>query len=94
MLTGVRTENLKAMQQNRELTAKILALAAKTKQGNAEDIQNPDLRTELDELRQETRESRKQYRIIKSVVSAMIAASGVDWADTALQELVLDDEAE
>ena len=82
------------MQQNRELTTKILALTKKTKQGNAEDIRDPELQAQLKQLQQETRESRKQYRIIKSVVSGMISASGVDWADHELQELVLDDEAE
>ena len=92
-LTAARTQNMVAMRQNRELAARVLALAAKTKTGGAESIEDLEVRVRLQELKDETRASRRQYRIIKSVVGAVVAASGVDWAeDEELRELVLDDE--
>ena len=92
-LTAARAESLKAARANRERAVRVLALAEQTKPGGEESIEDPEQRAQLDALRQDTRAARRQYRSVKSVVGAMVAASGVDWAeDEELKELVLDDE--
>lgn len=71
----------------------MLDLAGKLKAQNIDEIDDPELRTQLDDLRGDIKESKARWRIMKSVVAAIIAGSGVDWArDGDLRDLVLDEE--
>lgn len=50
------------------------------------------MKTQLDALKAESKREKAKWETIKSVVSATIVASGVDWArDEDLQRLVLDE---
>ena len=92
-LTATRVEGLKAAQENRKLAARVLEVASKTRPEGVEGVEDEEEKAKLRELQEKTRVTRRQYRIVKSVVSAMVAASGVNWAENdELQELVLDDE--
>lgn len=64
-----------------------------TKSRPEERIDDPKIRTKLEKLKEEARNSRLKWRVMKSVVSATIAGSGLNWAlDDELRDLVLDDE--
>ena len=94
-MTETETENLKAMRTNRELAAALLGLAGRLKSQDISSISDAETRLELESMKQETKESKRQYRIMKSLIGAVIAGSGVDWAtDDELRELVLDREEE
>ena len=94
-LTTTRTENLKAIQKNQELTATLLDLADQTKAEDIDSIEDPRIREELQALQRETKDSKRRYRIVKSLVGAVVAGSGVDWSrDEQLRQLMLDDEEE
>lgn len=68
-------------------------LAGKLKAQEIADTNDPELRRRIENVRNDTKESQGRWRIMKSVVAAIIAGSGIDWArDEDLRELVLDDE--
>lgn len=88
-------ENMRAMEKNRALTATLFALA-KEVQAQRDEVTN-DLRfcAQLDGLRNVAAIAKQRWRIMKSVVAAVVAGSGVDWArDDTLRDLVLDEETE
>ena len=92
-LTVAQIENMICVQKNRELTTTLFDLAHQLESQDAEDIQNPELRSELEAAHADLKESRKRRQIMKSVVAAIIAGSGSDWArDDVLRGLVLDNE--
>lgn len=92
-LTATETENFKAMRRNRELAAILLDLAGRLKAQDISSISDADTRLQLESMRQDTRESKRQFRIMKSLIGAVVAGSGIDWAtDDELRELVLDHE--
>jgi DNA-directed RNA polymerase specialized sigma subunit len=81
------------MRRNQELTKELLSLTDKLKAQNPDDITDEELRSQLQTSQEEAREAKKRWRMMKSLISAVIAGSGVDWAhDDELRELVLDDE--
>ena len=83
------------MKKNRELAASLLMLTDKIKDRNDSVSKQPQLIARLEEARQEAATAVKQWRIMKSVVSAVIAGSGVDWSqDPSLRDFVLDAEDE
>ena len=67
-----------------------------TKNSKARDaqlLQNPQLRSRLEQLDEEAATARTRWRIIKSVVAGVVVGSGIDWAaDETLLKLVIDDE--
>lgn len=88
-------DNIRAMEKNRALTATLLALAQKVQAQRDEVARDPKFAAQLEELRNEAATARRKWRIMKSVVAAVVAGSGVDWArDDSLRDLVLDDEDE
>lgn len=94
-LTSVEAENVKMARKNAELATRMLALAAAADTQRKEDIEDPKLRHQLDELELRMRRSRRKWRIMKETVGATIAGSGVDWArDPQLSNLVLDHDGE
>ncbi|KAI9050885.1 hypothetical protein LZ554_005002 [Drepanopeziza brunnea f. sp. 'monogermtubi'] len=94
-LTKVEVENAILVRHNAELATTMLALAEEADTQRKEDIQDPELRHQLDELEAEMKRSRQKWRIMKGTASAIIAGSGVDWArNPDLLDIVLDNEGE
>jgi vacuolar-type H+-ATPase subunit I/STV1 len=90
-LTRLESENITATRRNVALAAKMISLADEANTQKKEDIQDPQVREELDELEEELRRSRQRWRIMKETVSGVITGSGIDWArDPKLRDLVLD----
>lgn len=94
-IAKLSADNIRAMEKNRALTTTLLALAKKVQDQRDEVTQDQRFSAELDGLRHDTATARQRWRIMKSVVAAVIAGSGVDWArDDTLRDLVLDEEEE
>lgn len=94
-LLGLERQSIALTAQNQELAATMLGLAAEVQQSRTEDVDDPALRHRLQQLDREVRVARRDWRVMKSVVSAVVAGSGINWArDEALAELVLDDETD
>lgn len=89
----VESEHIILARKNVELTTSMLKLAEEASTLNKEDIKDPELRAEIDQLEEGLRTSRQRWKIMKNTTSAVIAGSGVDWArDSTLRELVLDND--
>ncbi|MCJ1325418.1 hypothetical protein MMC10_002081 [Thelotrema lepadinum] len=92
-LSSVRTSNIRLLHHNQSLTSTLLSLAAETKEPQAEDIPDETFQREMGEAKQKTGVEKRQWRIVKGLVSALVAGSGVDWAaDEKLRGLVEDGE--
>jgi hypothetical protein len=92
-MTTTRSENMKAMLENRELASTLAELVEQAKEPDLNEIEDETLRNALQDRRIETMEARRQRRIVKSVVSAVIVGSGIDWASNEeFCSLVMDDE--
>ncbi|KAL9130880.1 MAG: hypothetical protein Q9217_001030 [Psora testacea] len=86
-------ENLITMNKNRALVVSLINLTDRIKDRSDAVTQQPEVNTRLNDLREEAETAREQWRIMKNVVGAVIAGSGVDWAqDGTLIDLVLDPE--
>jgi hypothetical protein len=91
--TMLQAENIKAMQHNRELAATVWDLAGELRTQDPESIDDIELRERLETLRREGKDSRRRFRMLKSLASGMVVGSGVDWAEDAkLRDIVLDSE--
>jgi len=81
--------------KNQKLAHTLFALIDQTQQPGIEEVDDPMVRTRIETLETEVRESKRLWRITKSIVANVVVGSGIGWAqDEALQELVLDDEDE
>ena len=88
-------DHIRAVEKNRVLTATLLALVKRVQAQRNGATKDPTFSAQLDKLRDDTATARQRWRIMKSVVAAVIAGSGVDWAgDDTLRSLVLDEETE
>lgn len=84
---------LQTTQRNAELARTLSHLIEQTRAPAEQDLEDPRVRSQLETLRGDAQQSRLKWRIMKSVVSATVAGSGLNWArDDELRELVLDDE--
>ena len=91
--TKIDAEHTAAVKKNRELAPDVIASAREVKAANDEAVATSGLTEQLEEAAEEVREGKRRWRIMKSVVAAVVAGSGIDWAsDDRLRELVLDDE--
>ncbi|TGO09672.1 hypothetical protein BTUL_0157g00090 [Botrytis tulipae] len=89
------SENIITGRKNIELATEMLALAEEANSQGKENIQDPDIRAQLDELEGAMKNSRQRWRIMKNTASAVIVGSGIDWArDPKLLEIVLDDDGD
>ena len=85
--------NIGANSRNRDLAQTLLELAEKLKTQSTEDIEDPELQGQIDQVEREVKKSRMRLRTLKGILSRMIVGSGIDWTeDEALRDLVLDDE--
>jgi hypothetical protein len=81
--------------KNAELATTMLALAEEADTQRKEDIDDPKVRQQLDELEASMKTSRLRWRIMKGTASATIAESGVDWTrDPKLLEIALDNDGD
>ncbi|KAF7868645.1 hypothetical protein EAF04_005176 [Stromatinia cepivora] len=88
-------ENIITGRKNIELATKMMALAEEANSQGKENIQDPEVRAQLDELEGAMKNSRQRWRIMKNTASAVVVGSGVDWArDPKLLEIVLDDDGD
>jgi hypothetical protein len=91
-LSNVEVENIRTTKKNQELVRTLLELTSHEKSWK-EEVTDPNLKSQLQTLEEERKAARAKKETIKSVVSAAIVASGVDWArDEALRELVVEDD--
>jgi len=91
----MEAETIRTLKRNRELEATLRTLKESTRSQKEEVEKDPKYSARLEESREEAKTSRQRWRIMKSVVAAVIAESGVDWVhDEKLRGLVLDDEDE
>ena len=88
-------KNIMAMQRNQELAAVLLSLTDQLKRQEVNTIDSDDLQDQMKTVKNDTKEAKRRWRIMKSVIAAVVAGSGIDWArNRDLQELVMDDEDE
>ena len=91
--SGAEIEVLRTTEQNQALTTTLLGLSNKMQAQREEAMADPSLSMQIEQVRADTNLAKKRWRIMKSVVAAVIAGSGVDWAHSdALRDLVLDSE--
>lgn len=91
----VEAENIRTMERNRELATTLLDITSRGQDLRNKVSQDSGTRAQLDRLAGETATARKRWRTMKSVVGAVVAGSGVDWArNDTLKDVVLDDEQE
>ena len=91
--TDTAQENITSMRRNQEQTTTLLGLTSQLQTKDVKSIENSELRSQLKRLQEETKESKRRWRIMKSLIAAVVAGSGIDWAHhDDLRELVLDDE--
>lgn len=94
-LSAVEKQNAKLISSNAEDAKTMLRLAEEVKLTAAKDVEDPEARDQLRALDDSIKRARRDWRIMKSVVSAVVAGSGINWAkDENLRELVLDNEDE
>ncbi|EUC37099.1 hypothetical protein COCCADRAFT_1879 [Bipolaris zeicola 26-R-13] len=92
-LSAAEQGNMVANQKNRELAQTMLALAEEMKAQSVQDIEDAQLRSQVDAVEKQLVESRRRVKTLKGVLSGMIVGSGINWAaDEGLTELVMDDE--
>jgi hypothetical protein len=90
-LSNSEVENLQINKENQELVRELLEL---TRQDDSwrEILQDATLASQLDDLEADLIKRKAQWEVMKSVASAMVVGSGLDWAeDEKLQALVLDE---
>ena len=91
--TLVEAENIRAFTQNRARVAILIDLANKTKMQRTNALHGSRLNNQIEKVQNDTKVARIRWRIMKSVVAAVIVGSGIDWAgNDELRDLVLDDE--
>ncbi|KAI5868209.1 centromere protein H (CENP-H)-domain-containing protein [Durotheca rogersii] len=94
-LTEVEGESLRLGRENVDLAARVLELASRADRERAEALAGAGARPgpEIAQLEAEVRRSRRRWRALRGVASAVVAGSGVDWAaDPVLRDVVLDPE--
>ncbi|KAH9877526.1 hypothetical protein IAQ61_002893 [Plenodomus lingam] len=92
-LSTAEQANMIANRKNRELAQRMLALAEDMKAQSVKDIEDPQLRAQVDAVEKALKESRRRKKTVKGILSAMIVGSGIHWAaDAELTELVMDDD--
>ncbi|KAG2412174.1 hypothetical protein HFD88_009730 [Aspergillus terreus] len=90
-LSDVEVENLQLHRKNKDLVQELLSLT-KDDESWREKLEDADLRAQLDQVRTDYKKSKAKWDTMKSVASAIVVGSGVNWAeDEDLLSLVLDE---
>lgn len=92
-LTKVEAKNIEAMEKNRELAATLVELTHQMSEQRVSAVDESNLGKQLEIVRNEVRTARKRWKLMKSVVAAVIVGSEVDWARMDdLRQVVIDAE--
>ncbi|KAI1438896.1 centromere protein H (CENP-H)-domain-containing protein [Xylaria sp. CBS 124048] len=91
-LKDVESRSLRLGTENVALAERLLDLARQTDQGQTELLPSePEHADTIAGLNDEVKTSRQRWRVLKDTASAIVAGSGVDWAnDAELRDIVLD----
>lgn len=91
----IEANNIKAMEKNKDLAGTFRSVTRRAQDFRKQTLEDTESMAQLEDLEKETSIARNRWSVMKSVVSAVVAGSGVDWArDATLQKLVLDEEDE
>jgi len=89
-LSTVEVENLQLHEKNQELARELLELT-KDDDSWREQLDDPELKQQLSDLETDHKKSKARWETMKSGASAIVVASGVNWAeDEELTAIVLD----
>lgn len=90
-LSNSEVENLQINKENQELVRELLELTRQDESWR-EKLQDATLASQLDDLETDLKKRKAQWQVMKSVASAMVVGSGLNWADDEkLEALVLDE---
>ena len=90
-LSNLEVKNLQINRENQELVRQLLEL---TKEDSSwrEKLEDPELLSQLDRFETDLKTRKAQWETMKSIASAVVVASGLNWADDdILRALVLDE---
>ncbi|GAQ04313.1 hypothetical protein ALT_1634 [Aspergillus lentulus] len=90
-LSNVEVQNLQLHQKNQEL---VRQLPGSTKDDDSwrEALDDDDLKAQLEQLDADRKKSKSRWEVMKSIASAIVVGSGVNWAeDDELTALVIDE---
>lgn len=92
-LTRIETENITASEKSRHLGAFLVDLTEQIKVHRSTAINGSNLADQAEQCKLNHEMAKRNWRTMKSVVAAIIAGSGINWArDSQLKKLVLDEE--
>lgn len=92
-LTGIEADNITASEKNRRLAESVVELTEQIQTQRSSAIHDSNLVPQAEKFQLKHEVAKKRWRTMKSVVAAMVAGSGIDWArDGELKMLVLDEE--
>lgn len=92
-LSEVQSKTLHISRDNVAMTSELLELAEAANHRKFGTSTGSELEMEMEQARQEVKESRQRWKVIKGTLSAVIVGSGIAWAqDQDLLEMVLDPE--
>jgi F0F1-type ATP synthase assembly protein I len=92
-LVSTQAENAQVVKRNAELAQELCELAETIKAEARASAAEPETQAAIERLKAKVINARRKWRIMKSLVSAIVAGSGVNWAqDEELRDLVIDDE--
>ncbi|EAL92421.1 centromere protein H [Aspergillus fumigatus Af293] len=90
-LSNLEVQNLELHQRNQELARQLLE-SAKDDDSWREALDDDDLKAQLEQLEADRKKSKSRWEVMKSVASAIVVGSGVNWAeDDELTALVIDE---
>ena len=91
----VEAENITQTALNRDLATQLLALVKDIEERKASAKEASGLKERLATAEEEAATAKKRWTILKNVVAAVVAGSGIDWSeDETLRDLVLDHDIE
>ncbi|RAL01699.1 centromere protein H [Aspergillus ibericus CBS 121593] len=90
-LSSLEVETSQLHRKNQELARELLALTEDDESWR-EDLEDAELKAQLEQLEADRRKSKAKWETMKNVASGIVVGSGVNWAEDArLTALVLDE---
>ncbi|KAE8152692.1 centromere protein H (CENP-H)-domain-containing protein [Aspergillus avenaceus] len=90
-LSSAEVENLQLHKTNKQLIQELLELTRKDESWRYQ-LGDTDIKTQLDQAKADQQKSKAKWEAMKSITSAIVVGSGVNWAeDENLTALVLDE---
>lgn len=94
-ISTAEADRTRSIADNQGLAPSVITLAQEMELARNDAIAQSAFTEQLAEAQEDASEAKRRWRIMKSVVVAVIVGSGVDWASNeALRDLVLDKEDE